>query len=203
MDDTRDRTPEWLRRHRDPERSLQAADRVAANMGLVHACIRHNLRIAPDDAWHDDAVSCLTDVLWQCALMFEPKLGVQFSTYAGKSLKRSCRRCREVIGRRGFSKVGRTAERPPEPYPLDRRDRNDNCPKDWVTAPASEDPYPLDTLAPLLDLLDDRTRAAVVGRYLECRTFRDLTSEFQVGREGVRQLVARGVGEMREVAEAA
>jgi RNA polymerase sigma factor (sigma-70 family) len=177
------RRPYWESRVRELESEL-----VTANDGLaVYAANKfgtvHDLDVSLAEARF---------ILLRCVRCFNPALGCKFATYYVTSALRRFMQLREVASRQfvPFSVVGRL------------RERGDKCqrPIEGFYEPDFDRSFDLQALRETLasDVLTDRERKVLLGRYWDNRTLEDVGATVGLTRERVRQIQMRALAKLRE-----
>ena len=179
----RARRPYWESRVRELESEL-----VAANDGLaVYAANKfgtvHDLDVSLAEARF---------ILLRCVRRFNPALGCKFATYYVKSALQRFMYLREVASRQfvPFSVVGRLRAHG------DKRQR----PLEGSYEPDFDRLFDLQALRETLasDVLTDRERKVLLGRYWDNRTLEEVGAAVGLTRERVRQIQMRALAKLRE-----
>ncbi len=183
----RARRPYWESRVRELESEL-----VTANDGLaVYAANRFGLERDLDVSLAEARFTLL-----RCVRCFNPALGWKFSTYYVKCALQRFAYLREVARRQfvPFSVVERL------------RERGDKCqqPVEGSYEPDFDRPFNLQALRETLasDVLTDRERKVLLGRYWDNRTLNEVGASVGLTRERVRQIQMRALSKLREALEA-
>jgi RNA polymerase sigma factor (sigma-70 family) len=179
----RARRPYWESRVRELESEL-----VTANDGLaVYAANKFGLVRDLDVSLAEARFTLLS-----CVRRFNPALGCKFATYYVKSALRRFVYLREVASRQfvPFSVVGRL------------RAHGDKCqrPIEGSYEPDFDRSFDLQALRDTLasDVLTDRERKVLLGRYWDNRTLEDVGATVGLTRERVRQIQMRALAKLRE-----
>jgi RNA polymerase sigma factor (sigma-70 family) len=181
------RRPYWESRVRELESEL-----VTANDGLaVYAANKFGLVRDLDVSLAEARFTLL-----RCVRCFNPALGCKFATYYVKSALQRFVYLREVASRQfvPFSVVGRLRAHG------DKRQR----PVEGVYEPDFDRQFDLQALRETLasDVLTDRERKVLLGRYWDNRTLEEVGAAVGLTRERVRQIQMRALAKLREALEA-
>jgi RNA polymerase sigma factor (sigma-70 family) len=181
---------------------LRAHRLAAANDKLAFWAVGQFLGLTPaHDDW-DDAVQEARMAILDAALHFDSDRGIQFSTYAGRTLYNRLVRWREINLRQGFTRIGDSMARSRgKVVPTPCRAKLSDVAFAGLLAVTDPKAAALDAdeLRRAMSRLPKRTRDILHSRYWTGETLAETGKRFGITKSRVRQIEQKGLDRLRDL----